>query len=569
MIHRRRSTKLLASVFALSLLAAACGDDEDDDASPSGTEAEGPESTEGASGNQGGTLVIGAEQEPDCADWISSCAGASWGYWTMNVHTMPRSFDVVQDGDVWTYEPSILLDGEPELETDPQQVVTYHIAEEAVWNDGTPISCADYAYTWDQIANGTDIYDRTGYANISGVECPDEKTAVVTFETPFAGWKGLFGGGYGIFPSHLLEGQDRNAMMANGYDFSGGPWVIEEWAKGDSVTLVPNDNYWGDKPLLDSVVFRFVADTAAEFQAFNAGEVSMIYPQPQIDVIDQINAGISDAESYFTPDTGNIEALWMNNAAFPFDSLAVRQAFAYALDRDAIVERLFGGLDINEAHNSLNPPLMARFTDLDAFAGYTQDLAQVDELMTGDGWTKNGDGIWEKDGQAANIEFITTAGNARRELTQEIVIEQARAAGFNVTVANQEAGTFFGETLPQGNYQLGLYAQVLTSPDPSLCNLFCSQNVPTPENEFSGQNWQRVNIPELDPLLTEVDTNLDDEARAEAQREADAILAENLVSLPLDPLPNIVLWKSNIEGEISDHPTQGPFWNMNTWSLAG
>src|SRR5690606_21684675 len=140
---------------------------------------------------------------------------------------------------------------------------------------------------------------------------------------------------------------------------------------------------------------------------------------------------------------------------------------AYGLDRGAIVERLFGGLDITEEHNSLNPPIMSRYSDMEAFAGYQRDLDMVEELMTGDGWTRNGSGIWEKDGRTATIEFITTAGNARRELTQEIVIEQAREAGFDVQVANQEAGTFFGETLPQGNYQLGLYAQVLTTPDPS------------------------------------------------------------------------------------------------------
>ena len=43
--------------------------------------------------------MLGAEQEPDCVDWIASCAGASWGYWTMSVNTMPRAFDVVKDGD--------------------------------------------------------------------------------------------------------------------------------------------------------------------------------------------------------------------------------------------------------------------------------------------------------------------------------------------------------------------------------------------------------------------------------------------------------------------------------------
>jgi peptide/nickel transport system substrate-binding protein len=561
---KRKGLKLLAVFLGLSLIAAGCGDDDDeggggDTDGTDGTEEEVPE---------GGDLVIGAEQEPDCVDWISSCAGASWGFWTMGVTTMPRTFDAVNEDGTWTYVPSILLDGEPELETDPKQVVTYHISEDAVWSDGEPITSTDFKYTWEQITTGEDIYDTTGYANIESVDDSDPKTAVVTYETPFAGWRGLFGGGYGIYPSHILEGEDRNAMMANGYDFSGGPWLIESWNKGVEIVLVPNENYWGDVPKLDSVTFRFVTDTAAEFQAYQGGEVEMIYPQPQLDVVGAIEEGIS-GNSAFTPDTGNIEALWLNNAEFPFDSVAVRQAFAYSLDRDAVVEALFGGLDITEASQALNPPIMEKYTDIEAFSDYVLDLEQVDTLMEGDGWTKNDNGFWEKGGRQADIEFITTAGNARRELTQQVVQEQAAEAGFNITIANQEAGTFFGETLPNGDYQLGLYAQVLTTLDPSLCNLFCSKNIPSEENQFAGQNWQRVNIPELDPLLETVDNSLDEEERSTAGKEADAIMAENAISIPLDPLPNILLWSDNILGPVEDNPVLGPFHKMHLWGLAG
>jgi peptide/nickel transport system substrate-binding protein len=577
MVRSRRLLSFLALLLGFALLATSCGGSEDDEGgdTPAGEEGdgggEGDETTTTVNPDdipEGGDLVLGAEQEPDCADWISSCAGASWGYWTMNVNTMPRAFDpVLQDDGTYVYEPSILLEGEPELETDPQQVVTYQISEDAVWSDGEPITSSDFKYTWEQITTGTDIYDTTGYVNIESVDDSDPKVAVVTYETPYAGWKGLFGGGYGIYPSHLLEGEDRNAAMVNGYDFSGGPWIIEEWSKGNEVVLVPNENYWGDVPKLDSVTFRFVTDTAAEFQAYQAGEVAAIYPQPQLDVIDSINAGVEGNNS-FTANTGNIEALWMNNAEFPFDSVAVRQAFAYSLDRDAIVEALFGGIDVTEASNALDPPIMAPYTNEDAFADYQLDLDMVDELMTGDGWEKNGDGIWEKDGQAANIEFITTAGNARRERTQEIVQQQAAEAGFNITVNNQEAGTFFGETLPNGDYQLGLYAQVLTSLDPSNCNLFCSRNIPSAENEFSGQNWTRTNIEGLDELLTTLESSLDEEERQAAGAEAQDLLAENVASLPVDPLPNILLWNDTIVGPVGDNAILGPFNNMQNWGLA-
>ncbi len=132
--------------------------------------------------------------------------------------------------------------------------------------------------------------------------------------------------------------------MKDGYDFSGGPWKIESWERGVSVTLVPNDAYWGNKPSLDKVVFQFLPDTAAAFQALRSGQVDALYPSPQLDALSQIESGIPGTRSQVEAESGNLEALWMNDAAFPFDSQAVRQAFAYSIDRSAIVKRLFGSL---------------------------------------------------------------------------------------------------------------------------------------------------------------------------------------------------------------------------------
>lgn len=569
MVRSRRLLSFLALLLGFALLAASCGGSEDEEGG--GDEPAGEEGSSTTVSEDdiptGGDLVIGAEQEPDCVDWISSCAGASWGFWTMNVNTMPRTYDVVEDGDEWVYSPNSLLDGEAELETDPQQKVTYKINPDAVWSDGEPITSTDFKYTWEQITTGDEIYDTTGYVNIESVDDSDPSTAVVTFSEPFADWKGLFGGGYGIYPSHILEGKDRNAEMKDGYDFSGGPWKIEAWNKGTDIQLVPNDQFWGDQPKLDSVTFRFVTDTASEFQAFQAGEVEAIYPQPQLDVIESINAGV-EGNSAYSDQTGNFEALWMNNEKFPFDSLAVRQAFAYSLDRAAIVEALFGGIGLDEPLNQLEAPILSAFTDPEAFAEYTLDLDQVTTLMEGDGWTKNAEGFWEKGGQQADIQFITTSGNARRERTQEIVIEQAGEAGFNVTAANQEAGDFFGNTLPNGDYQMGLYAQVATSLRPAACTLFCSSNIPSDANEFSGQNWQRVNVPEIDEPAAVLDTSTDEAEISEAGQAVAAAQAENMISLPLDPLPNILLWSDNIVGNVADNPILGPFADMHNWGLA-
>ncbi len=145
MKRKLRPTRLLAALLALGLIAAACS---------SSTETSTTATTQ-VTVPQGGTLVVGAEQEPDCVDWISSCAGSSWGYWMLNVNTMPRAFDAVNDNGTYSYVPSELLTGEPDLSTSPQQVVTYHLNPNAVWSDGEPITSADFKYTWSQITTGT------------------------------------------------------------------------------------------------------------------------------------------------------------------------------------------------------------------------------------------------------------------------------------------------------------------------------------------------------------------------------------------------------------------------------
>jgi peptide/nickel transport system substrate-binding protein len=516
----------------------------------------------------GGEVVIGAEQEPDCADWIASCAGASWGVWTMQEETMPRVFDIVARGGQWAYQPSLLMAAPPTVAmVNGAQVVTYQLNPKAVWSDGAPITSTDFRYTWDQIAHGGDIFDRTGYDRIASVDDHDPRTPVVTFARPFGGWRQLFGGVYGLYPSHLLAGRDRDNAMKDGYSWSGGPFKLQAWDKGVDVVLVPNRSYWGPKPKASKITFKFLTDTAAEFQAFQGGEVDAVYPAPQPDAVRAIKAGLTDASTVVNADTGNIEALWMNNAAAPLDSVAVRQAIAYSIDRDALVKLLFGPVGVTAPSNSMNPPILSTYSDQQAFAGYHLDLAKVDQLMRGAGWEKVG-GTWQKGGRLAQLTIQSTAADKRRELTEQVLQAELRRAGFELTIQNRDAGTLFGQTLPNGSFQLGLFAEVVTDLDPGLCSTFCSENIPGPANANSGTNYTRTSIPGLDPLLDTVEATTDDAARVQASRAADRVLAGQQASLPLDPLPNLAIWSKRIRGVRGDNPVYGMFWNLSQWSTS-
>jgi peptide/nickel transport system substrate-binding protein len=517
---------------------------------------------------RGGTIVIGAEEEPTCFDWMGQCSGSQWGTWMAQIETQPQAFRaLVKDGQLIDV-PSTMLTGMPKFATKPVETITYEIAPAAVWSDGVPISCADFQYTTSQMQNGADVYDRTGYTDIGSVTCPTPKTVVVKYkkDRTYAGWHQLFTSTAAVLPAHLLKGKDRDKELKDGYTWSGGPWFAK-WNKGDSIVLTPNPKYWGPKPHLDKVVFRFETDTAAEFQAFRSGQLDAIYPQPQVDVVDAITAGISGANTQYESHTASVEALWFNDGRAPFNDKVFRQAIGYAIDRDTIVKKLFGGLGVDKAVNSLNPYVIADYSDQNAWAMYKLNLNKVESLMTGDGWAKGSDGVWVKNGRRAAFTIVTTAGDKRRELTEQIIQPMLKTAGFDMSIKNTTSDRLFGTLLPSGDYQVSLYAQGLTTITPGLCAQFCTENIPGPSNDNSGNNWSYASVPSADPYMRTVDTSLDDNARKAAAKKSDQILADYNVALPLDPLPDILVWSKKVVGPITDNPIEGMFWNIDQWGI--
>jgi len=554
---------LAAAAAAAGLVLAACSS-----ASTSGSTSGSPSPSDTRPVKQGGTIVIGAEQEPDCLDWIATCAGSIWGSYMAQVTTIPVVYNVRRQGKDWLPQLSSIMASEPVVSAGPPQTVTYKLNPKATWSDGVPISSADLKYTALQIRDGKDILDKTGYADIADIATPDAQTAVVTFTRSYAGWKLLFSGSSGVLPSHLLEGKDRAALMKDGYTWSGGPWVIESWKKGQTLTLAPNTGYWGDKPKLDKVVFQFTADTAAAFQAFKSGQLDAIYPSPQLDAIDQIKAGIPGTKVQVEPVSGNLEALWMNNANGILASDKVRQALAYSIDRAAIVGRIYGPLDVKSPAQSFNPPILSAFGGED-FSVYKLDLARVDELMTADGWAKGSDGLWAKGGKTAQFRVTTIAGNKRRELMEQVLQQQLKTAGFGLTANNASAADLFGKIAPDGDFDLGIWTLVTTFPDPSLSYAFDSANIPSKANEFSGLNLTRTDVPGLNEALAKVDTLTDEAARLTATQDVDKLLASSATSLPLAAIPNVLLTQGKVGGPTSINPSEGPFWNLEQWGLVG
>ena len=499
----------------------------------------------------GGTLVLGASQEPGCADWYAPCGNSSWGSDMMRNQTLPRVFDLIGD----QYRPAPVLSGEPTLEVGPPQRVTYRINPRAVWSDGQPITSADFLYTADQAKAGVSAASSA----IDTVDDTDPRTAVIRFKAPTAGWRESLL--RGLLPQHLLEGKDRTAEMRNGYSWSGGPWLIDHWTKGQEIKLVPNPNYWGHHPNLDAVVFKVVTDAAAYQAAYKTGQVDMAFiqgAQPDVGELKALPDTHFDVTVGFT-----IEFLAFNTVTAPIDSRAVRQALAYATDRDAIVTQLSG-------------PIMAGITPLQAFTSpansrwysepfkkYGRDLTRVTQVMTGDGWARGADGIWAKDGTRASLEINTAAGNRRRELTEQILQSQWKEAGFEATVNNTTASGIT-DRISKGTFQVALFGQVL-NPDPNQCNNFCTPFIPNEANGFVGQDITRISTKTIDDAWQAVATELDDAKRVDLVRRGQQALADEVPVLPLSPVLDISVYNTaKIGGAVRVNPLWA-FYNLDQW----
>ena len=222
------SLRTVAVAAAVVVVGAACGS-----SSRSGSDKpkSGSSATTIVNVPQGGTLTIGAEEEPAVLNWIDQCSGSSWGSWIAQVETMPNAFRTVPTG-------------APTRATSPSSPAAFSRVSPRSSRRRSKRSRIDQPHGRvvrrrpDHVrrlrvhgrpgrSTASNISTATGYTDIATVDCPQPQTpgrhlqdghvvreleAAVRRLVPH------------LYPSHILKGQDRDALMKNGYSWSGGPW---------------------------------------------------------------------------------------------------------------------------------------------------------------------------------------------------------------------------------------------------------------------------------------------------------------------------------------------------------
>jgi len=554
----------IAIVCAISLIAAACG----------GGGGGGGGGTTNEQQKQGGSIVLAAEQWPECLSPITSCANASWLPWTAWLYVMPRLMEVNAKGD---FVGSDLLTETPTeqnggLKANPF-TVTFKLRPEAVWDDGSQITSEDVKFTWDAIMKTTGTIGTTGYDQIESIDTSDPKTVVIKFKAPYADWWDLFGGNSAngvVLKKAAFAGKvDLKDEMQTSYGFSGGPFKLKSYSKQQTV-LVRNDKYWvKDKiPLLDQVTFVPREDQSTELNAIRTNEALAIYPQPSPQITKQLQL---PGVKYQTGAGTTYEGLWMNHGAFPFNDPQVRLAFAYAVDRQGVIDSLYKTdfPDLKVLNCAGWVPTVSDWCDDTAFADLTYQPAKAKSTLQADGWTLGSDGIFTKGGKRLSIQYSTTAGNKTRENTQQLLKEKAKAAGIELVIKNFPPTQLFEDKLPKRDFTLAEYAQV-ASPDPSVTSILAADQIPSKANGFSGQNFLGWANQEATKLMKDSDKTIDHAQRKALIQQVGKLERQDVVWIPMFQKPLILVWHDDrLAGPIGTYTSTSysGFFNMYDWSL--
>ncbi|HSO51285.1 MAG TPA: ABC transporter family substrate-binding protein [Actinomycetes bacterium] len=453
------------------------------------------------------------------------------------------------------------MDSAEQTSTDPQTIV-YKIRQEAVWSDGTPVSADDFEYLWKNL-NGSikdnDVAATTGYDQIESVEGSDNgKTVTVVFSEPFSDWKSLF---YGLLPAQYM------AKVAGGWNTgldkapekipTNGPYVVSGWEQGQSLTLARNDQYFGPKPHLDSIVFRFLPESTTQPAALQNNEVDLIYPQPQLDLVAQVKA-LPDVTSEINFGL-SFEHLDFNFKNEHLADANVRKAIATGLNIGELVDRTVRQFT-DEAQPLGNRIWLPRRPSYqDHFAQYGKaDVAGAAKLLEDAGYTKGADGVYAKGGKPLSLRISTTAGNQLRETQEQLIQAQLKQVGIDIKIVNADNRKFFGEWLPQGNFDIANFGWV--------GNPFAISSNQDIYRTGGGSNYGQYASDKVDQLFRQAVREVDEAKSAELGNQIDQQLTADMATIPLYAKPTYLAVRNSFVN-VGDNATQeGPFWNSGLWA---
>jgi peptide/nickel transport system substrate-binding protein len=429
-----------------------------------------------------------------------------------------------------------------------------------VWHDGAAFTAADVKYTLDLINDHNfPAFSRSGHELVKDITVVSPTEITWRMEKPFAPYPSILAWTF-IVPKHVMEKEtDLQKSKFASAPIGTGPFKWQERVPGDHITLVANEKFYGPGPYIERLVFKYIPDLTVLFTQFRTGDIDYIGLQGiSADHYAEAKA-VPDRTIYLAP-LPFIECFAFNLGKPQFKDLAVRQALYHALDKQSIIKDVYYGVQ-SPAESFLPTQCWAFNPNLPK---HEYDPEKAKKMLDDAGWRPGPDGVRAKDG--VRLEFLnsTTAGNHLREQVQQVLQQGFQDIGVKISIKDLPPAVMWGDFWMKSQFDTSVVgADFMSGPDPEASDYFRSTS--TPAKGGSGQNtFQYVN-PEVDSLLQQGGTTLDQAKRVPIYQKMQEIIRRDLPFLPIFQYTFIEGTKAKLVGYAPNVNVRSNCWNISTW----
>lgn len=440
-----------------------------------------------------------------------------------------ESWDVSDDGTTWTF----------------------HLRDGLKWSDGKPLTSDDFRYGFERlldsanaspyaylgyfIKNGEKFFKGQAKVEDLGIETPDDRTVILhlDYQAPLL----LDYLSYHVFyPARRdVVSKDPRGWTLNTQPLvCNGPFFVSEWKHNSEMTLLKNPYYWdADNVKIDAVKMVMITDSNTALAAYKSGNVDLINQLPPLMTPQLLASG----EAKVAPTLGTSFSVF-NTTRKPFDDVRVRKAFALAVDRQVLVDKVtMGGQKPAQAFIPFIIPGVDpagkdfRAEDPTEYLPIHADVAAAQKLLEEAGYP-GGKGF-------PTVTYVYNGNPTNKAIAEALQAMWKQNLGVTVELSQQEWKVFI-DTRVQKNYDIARHAYLVDFFDAaSLLDLWISD---------SFENVVGFNNAEYDALMRDSARQMDRAKRIDDLHKAEKILLENMPVLPLYYYSTPYLLKSRVEG---------------------
>lgn len=400
--------------------------------------------------------------------------------------------------------------------SDDGKVYTFELHRGIKFHDGTGFDADDVKFSLDRARAPDSINAQKGlFAEIDTVDVVDPATVKITLKKPQGAFLYNLGWGDAVIVAPESAATNKEKPIGTG------PFRFESWSRGSSIKLVKSPDYWGEPVTLERAEFRIVPDAAAAVPAILSGDIQA-YPFFPSDGASQI-----EGDARFKVVVGSTEGetiLAMNNKKPPFDKLKVRQAIAYAIDRQSVIDG---------ASSGLGTPIGSHFAPhnpayLDLTGIYPHDPEKARALV--------------KEAGAESLKFtIKLPPTPYARLGGEIIASELREVGLDPELVLVEWAEWLSQVFTDKNFD----ATIISHTEPNDIDIYARKDY-----YFGYDN------PAFDQIIADLNTENDEAKRKELYGQAQKILAQDVPAVFLFELPKVGVWDAKLEGLWQNAPIQ-------------